>query len=229
MASQIPFNEVDFIDNPEPRCPCVLLVDTSSSMDGDAIEQLNAGIEQFCKDLNEDKLARKRVEVAVITFGHSVETVVNFTGVSSFVPPRFEAFGPTPMGEAVVKGIELLETRKTLYKNAGISFFRPWIFLLTDGAPTDYHTNHWQDAMDQVLDGELGKKFLFFGVAINDADKHKLNEVCPPNRPCLKLRGLSFRELFSWLSSSLKSVSSSNPGMAALALPSPAGWAAIDV
>jgi uncharacterized protein with von Willebrand factor type A (vWA) domain len=37
---QIPFGSDNFADNPEPRCPCVLLLDTSGSMGGAAIRQL---------------------------------------------------------------------------------------------------------------------------------------------------------------------------------------------
>ena len=228
MAEQIPFIDVDFIDNPEPRCPCVLLVDTSGSMSGAPIAALNSGIEQFARELNDDNLAKKRVEVAIVSFGQGVHTVQDFTGATSFTPPRFESNGSTPMGEGVVHAVALLEERKQRYRSAGIQFFRPWIFLLTDGAPTDYQTHFWRQALDLVHEGEASKKMLFFGVAINEADLGKLNELCPQSRPALKLRGLSFRELFSWLSSSLRAVSSANPGATGLALPSPSGWASID-
>ena len=59
----------DFADNPEPRCPCVLLLDTSGSMQGDPIDQLNAGIRAFKTELMADSLALKRVEISIVTFG----------------------------------------------------------------------------------------------------------------------------------------------------------------
>lgn len=229
MADQIPFIDVDFIDNPEPRCPCVLLLDTSYSMSGAPIAALNAGIEQFARELNEDSLAKKRVEVAIVSFGQAVETIQDFTGVMSFVPPRLDAKGATPMGEAVVHAVSILESRKLQYRSAGISYYRPWIFIITDGAPTDYQTHFWRQATDLVQEGESSKKMLFFGVAVNDADLSKLNELCPKTRPAQKLEGLNFRELFSWLSASLKSVSSANPGASGLALPAPSGWVSIDI
>lgn len=228
MAEQIPFIDVDFIDNPEPRCPCVLLVDTSGSMEGAPIAALNSGIEQFARELNEDNLAKKRVEVAIVTFGEGVQTVQDFTGATSFTPPRFEASGATPMGEAVVQAVALLEERKQRYRSAGIQFFRPWIFLLTDGAPTDYQTHFWRQALDLVHEGETSKKMLFFGIAVNEADSGKLKELCPQPGRVYKLPGLSFRELFSWLSSSLRTVSSANPG-AKLTLAPPPGCIVIDI
>jgi uncharacterized protein YegL len=223
MSDQIPFIDVEFVDNAEPRCPCVLVLDTSSSMRGNAIDELNRGIELFSQELNSDSLASKRVEVAIVSFGQSVQTVQDFVSPSGFVPPRFEANGNTPMGEAVIQACELLESRKTRYKAGGISYFRPWLIVITDGEPTDYQTHFWSKAVDLARDGERAQKLLFFGIAVNDADQSKLNELCPPQRPALKLRGLSFKELFTWLSSTLRVVSSANPGAKALALPSPSG------
>ena len=226
--NQIPFVDVTFVDNPEPRCPCVLLVDTSGSMQGTPINSLNQGLAVFAAELMQDRLAQKRVEVAVVTFGDKVSLVQDFCAPAAFIPPTLQASGSTPMGEAVVRGMQIIEDRKALYRQAGVTYFRPWIFLITDGAPTDVNTYYWQQAVESVRTGEVNRHILFFGVAVNEADRGMLNQLCPPNRPSLKLNGLSFRELFTWLSSSLKGVSSANPG-SQLALPSPNTWATIDV
>lgn len=231
MPEQIPYIDipVEIYDNPEPRCPCVLLVDTSGSMSGAPVNALNDGIQQFQTELIQDPIAQKRVEVAVVSFGNGVETVCDFTPVPSFVPPRFEAAGATPMGAAVVQAISLLEERKRIYRSAGLAYFRPWIFLITDGEPTDMQTHYWRQAIQMVHEGESSKKLLFFGVGVQNANFATLNELCPPNRQALKLRGLSFGELFKWLSASLRQVSSANPGATQLNLPAPSSWASIDV
>ena len=44
---------VEFAENPEPRCPCVLLLDTSGSMNGPALDALNEGLKSFKNDLAE--------------------------------------------------------------------------------------------------------------------------------------------------------------------------------
>ena len=66
---QIPFSDVEFADNPEPRCPCVLLLDTSYSMSGEKIAELNRGLERFAEELRSDAMTAKRVEVAIVSFG----------------------------------------------------------------------------------------------------------------------------------------------------------------
>lgn len=93
---QLVFGTNDFAENPEPRCPCVLLLDTSGSMAGEPIEQLNAGLKAYRDDLMSDSLASKRVEVAVVTFGPRVNVVHEFTTADRFQPPECSVKGLTP-------------------------------------------------------------------------------------------------------------------------------------
>ena len=69
MSEQITFATSDFASNPEPRCPCILLLDVSGSMSGRPINELNAGLVTFRDELLADPLALKRVELGIVTFG----------------------------------------------------------------------------------------------------------------------------------------------------------------
>ena len=219
----------DFATNPQSRCPSVLILDISASMKGESIKQLQEGVAVYRDSLFSDGLARKRVEVAIVTFGGAVEVVQSFTTAENFTAPALASRGDTPMGEAVVTALKLLADRKVEYNNAGIQYYRPWVFLLTDGGPTDANSHHWSEAKDLIKKGEDGKKFSFFCAGVEGADMERLTELNPARAP-LKLNGLEFKKMFQWLSSSQQFVSRSNPGdKVALQDPTagPAGWASV--
>ncbi|MDD3137170.1 MAG: VWA domain-containing protein [Methanoregula sp.] len=219
LPDQQPLGAVTFAENPEPRCPCLLLLDTSGSMAGQPIAELNEGIREFYNELQNDSLAIKRVEVALLSFG-PVRIISEFNTAESFFDPQLVADGDTPMGEAILKGIDLIRTRKEQYRANGISFYRPWIFLITDGAPTD----EWKHAAAMVREGESAKSFAFFAIGVHKADMKILSQISV--RQPVKLQGLKFREFFQWLSNSMKSASRSNPGDRILLAP-PLGWSEI--
>lgn len=216
---QVPFGPGDFAENPEPRVACLLLLDRSGSMQGSPIAELNAGVDMFKSELLSDEIAQKRAEVAVISFG-PVKTESDFQLASNFFPPQLEAGSDTPMGEAIKTGLQLVEGRKGLYKSRGIAYYRPWVFLITDGAPTD----DWGEAARLVKEGEASHSFAFFAIGVGGANMEILKQISV--REPLKLQGTKFREFFLWLSKSMKSVSRSTPGEG-VKLEPPHGWAEV--
>ncbi|NJK41567.1 MAG: VWA domain-containing protein [Acaryochloridaceae cyanobacterium SU_2_1] len=213
----------EFVENPENRCPVILLVDTSSSMSGAPLDALNSGLEAFKEAVIQDEQAALRVDVAIVSFG-PVELVQDFVTIDQFVPLKLEAHGLTPMGEAISFALDLLENRKVAYRNNGIQYYRPWVFLITDGAPNP--DSPWQQAAERLKNAEAQRKLSFFAVGVQGADMTILNQISPPDRPPLMLRGLDFRSMFLWLSDSMVRVSSSTVGGDMVALP-PVGWGQI--
>ena len=115
-------------------------------MNGPPIDELNSALVAFKDTMAADSLARKRAEIAILAFGGVVDLVQDFVTAETFTPPVLQAHGNTPMGEAINRAIDLVAERKQIYKTHGISYYRPWIFLLTDGGPTD----PWHDAANRV-------------------------------------------------------------------------------
>lgn len=194
-----------FAGNPDQRCPVILLLDTSGSMAGAPVAALNAGLRVFQSELNLDSLAAKRVEVAVVTFG-PVTADVGFVTANHFVPPVLAASGDTPIGRAIEVALNMLTARKQVYQENGIGYYRPWVFLITDGAPSDA----WQSAATRIRAEEAANKVAFFTVGVEGADFAVLARISV--REPLRLAGLRFADLFKWLSGSLSAVSASQPG-----------------
>lgn len=213
-------DEIEFAENPEPRCPCILLLDTSGSMSGAPINALNMGIQTFKSELMGDILASKRIEVAIVTFESLVDVVQDFVTVDSFNPPVLGTGGSTSMGAGIHQALDMVQERKEQYKANGITYYRPWILMITDGAPTD----DVQQATQRIIDDEENKRVVFFAVGVEGADIELLRQISV--RPPAKLDGLNFSELFIWLSTSMKGVSQSKVGDQ-VALPAP-GWGTID-
>lgn len=242
---------VEFTDNPEPRCACVLLLDTSESMslprvpleslgqkmdivDGlqtyrikgsyesqIPINELNDGIRIFKDALESDPLASLRVEIAIVTFDSDVRVLQDFATVDALSTPVLEAKGQTSTAKAVNSALNMIEGRKRKYTDAGISYYRPWVVMMTDGASTDAEPQMLH-ASNRVHRAEEAKQLAFFSVGVEGADMEELNRMGPRN--AVPLRGLAFREFFLWLSNSMKRVSASRLDDET-ALPDISGWA----
>ena len=201
--------------NPEPRCPCILLVDKSNSMNRKGrISNLNQGLESLGEQLRQDRLASIRAEIAVVTYNQEAELTVDFTPAYDFHPKAIEASGNTNALAAVHMGLEQLERRKREYEQNGLNHFRPMMFLITDGEI--YQREHRENpavvaVRERLLQEHHARRLAFFAVGVEpDADMESLSHLSPTTpKP---MREAAFMEFFAWLSQSMANVSHSEPG-----------------
>ena len=77
-------------------------------MQGEAINSLNEGLQTFKQELDRDNLAKKRVEVAIVTFNSEVEVIQDFVTADDFEQPTLKAQGLTQIGTAILQGLEIV-------------------------------------------------------------------------------------------------------------------------
>lgn len=206
ISARIPY--VEFADNANERTPCVLVLDCSGSMRGEPIKQLNAGLSALEKELKEDIDASSRVQILIIKAAGADEVKIesDWTDAMNFTAPIMEAGGLTPLGKAMDVALQKIEEQKCLYDSCGITSKRPWIFLISDGEPTDYG---WEKVAELCRYAQKNKKAVIHAIGTQGANLEKLAKfsVLPPKR----LTGLKFTEFFLWLSRSVSCVSKATP------------------
>lgn len=206
--NELIIRQQDLVTNPTPRVPICLVLDTSSSMEGAPINELNDGVKTFFDAILSDEIARSSAEISIVIFGNTASQILDFSSIEKQTIPNLNANGSTPMGAAVNLALDLLERRKKEYSSAGVDYYQPWIVLMTDGQPTDDINSSVQRTCGLIEK----RKLTIFPIGIGkDADLSVLARFSP-KRPPLRLKGLNFKEFFEWLSKSVSKVSQSTPG-----------------
>lgn len=203
--------EKDLTDNPTTRLPVCLCLDTSHSMKGESIDELNKGVEYFFNAIKDDEIACYSVELAVVSFNDVAEKISDFSGIDRQSPTLLKADGCTSMGKGVDLALDLLEQRKKEYSSKGVDYYQPWLVLMSDGVPTD----DINAVVRRTQDLSNNKKLTVFSVAIGDnvgIDVLKQFSSMKDNR-VLKVKSPEhFKEFFEWLSQSVSVASQSVPG-----------------
>lgn len=195
--------------SPNPRVPCVVVLDCSTSMAGDPITQVNAGTAEFARFLKADRLTAADVEVAVVTVGGEAKVAHPFTPAAEFDPPVLTAGGGTPLGRGLATGLQLLHERQQVYRDLDLDAHKPCLLLLTDGAETA-SPDEFRRAGEATRALQQRGLIRFYPVGVDGADMAALATLTV-DEP-YRLRGLNFQALFAWLGRSLRSVSRSRPG-----------------
>ncbi|HRI71918.1 MAG TPA: VWA domain-containing protein [Polyangium sp.] len=229
MSSEL-LQSVEFLDNPDPRCHFVLLADTSGSMLGQKIRMVNDGLEMLKTDLCDHPKARNSVELTVVEFNTTAKAVVQHTSPMAFQPPKLTATGLTSLADAVNVGLDLIESRRDAYRAAGIAYYAPWMWILTDGVPTDgpnipQAVSRLRAAAIDPRSQKTRIDVFAVGVEVDgeQVDWNVLRQLSLNMREPLSLKSVNaFTGMFKWLSQSLIGVSQSQPGEV-VNLPPP-GW-----
>lgn len=187
----------------EPHLACVLLLDTSGSMSGPPIDSLNKAINDFKNKTAMDDLAQKRVDIAIISFDDQPVLVQDFTPISQMEPVNLTTGGCTAMGAAINMAIDKVKERNRFYASLGTPCFKPWIFMITDGAPTDSIDAAAQRIREEETKGSHGK-LKFWALGVPGFDEATLKKL---TKRVMALENTDFSGIFNWMSESMVAIS----------------------
>ena len=83
------------------RLPVYLVLDTSGSMHGEAIEAVKNGMQILLSTLRQDPYALETAYLSIISFDSQARQLVPLTELAAFQAPDIQATGTTQLGEAL--------------------------------------------------------------------------------------------------------------------------------
>jgi uncharacterized protein YegL len=121
-------------------------------MSGEPIEAVKNGVQVLVSTLRQDPYALETAFLSVITFDSSARQLVPLTELSMFQVPEIQASGPTALGDALslLANKAANEVAKTTAEVKGD--WKPLVFLMTDGEPTD----SWQKGLADFQKQKFG-------------------------------------------------------------------------
>lgn len=194
-------NNQCWTEPPDPRLPCVILVDTSDSM-APATGELYEGLVQLGEVIKEDHGPFWTVDFCIIAFDDDARVEVPFISAYDYHAPMLTCGGMTAMHKAVDLALEELEARKDQYKENKTAYLRPWIFMMTDGAANDADNG----AFGRLIQSQRDKHCTFFPIAIGDEVDMKQLGSLKLDGTVLKASKDNFKGAFVWLGNSLSGV-----------------------
>jgi uncharacterized protein YegL len=202
-------NASDFGSSTKRRLPICFCLDTSGSMMGNPIQQLNQGLSNFIASIKANDDTRSATDIAIITFGSSVEIVMPFGKIGNEGLPEIKASTTmTPIGEGILTALELLNARKEGYKEQGIKYYQPWLVVITDGAPQGPNAMaNMELAIKACNELEKDDKLVIFNIGVgNSVDFDILKRVSVKRAEPISVSSGDFGKLFEFLGSSSSSV-----------------------
>ena len=185
------------------RLPVYLLLDTSGSMHGEAIEAVKVGLDTLVSALRQEPQALETAYLSIITFDSAAQVLVPLTEMSAFQVPSIEANGTTALGAGLSLLADRIGTEVAKSTPEAKGDWKPLIFLFTDGIPTD----NWQSGLAELKKHSLGS--FVACAAGHGADSALLKQITPDVVALDTATSSAIKAYFKWLTSTVSARSQS--------------------
>lgn len=209
------------LESTSRRLPIYVVIDISSSMSGAPIEAVNAGLRDFEAALRSDPHALETAYVSIITFESTAQQICPLTEAGLFKAPALDASGGTALGAALRKLGECFDSDLRPKAADHPGDWKPLVFLMTDGEPND---DGWRADAEQFKKRQTTLPANLIAVACGlHANVAVLKELTGMVLLMQDLGPESFRNLFQWVSQSVKvaSKAAGQPATTGPQLPAP--------
>ncbi|MDR2498869.1 MAG: VWA domain-containing protein [Tannerellaceae bacterium] len=179
------------------RLPVYLLLDTSGSMMGEAIEAVKNGMQELVASLRKDPYALETAYLSVITFDTSAKQIIPLTELSMFQTPDLKASGATALGEALSLLAQKIDTEVTKSSQEVKGDWKPLVFIMTDGGPTD----NWEKGLKELQTKKTGE--IIACAAGPSAKTEVLKKISGTVVELATADSKSISAFFKWISSSV--------------------------
>jgi len=188
------------------RLPVYLVLDCSESMVGEPLNAIDSGMQAMIRQLRSDPQALETAWISVITFSEGAKVVLPLTELFNFQMPTLTMGSGTALGAALTLLEQRISNEVVRSTSDRRGDYKPIIFLLTDGDPTD----KWEMVADRFKREFCEKRATVVAVICgDDASPGKMRRITDQVVLAKNLDEATLKSVFSWVSASISSASQS--------------------